>query len=122
MIQRGDKQTIIGSCLKMWEHWDCVRQLSLVENMRVAMCNDREEDAFAFGDYLLRVGNGTEVCVPHPYYTDCVRLPSCMVVKDVDEMICRVFPSLSETGGYEHSCILAPRNEHCDDINARVCW
>jgi hypothetical protein len=98
--------------------WKDVWKICLTRNMRA------QSDPW-FSDYLLRIGNETEVM----FVGDYVCLPKDIVTKyhdehSIDRLIDCVFPDLNKNAcSTQYMCergILCMRNDYVDEINARM--
>ncbi|KAL6634793.1 hypothetical protein ACP70R_027464 [Stipagrostis hirtigluma subsp. patula] len=119
VVRKGTRPQITEATLRKSYLWEGMRQLRLIRNMRA------QSDPW-FADYLLRVGNGTEVTTDDCYVQlpDEICIPYTGEDSDINKLIDSVFPMLDENisdPNYITSrAILSTRNEYVDKINMRM--
>jgi ATP-dependent DNA helicase PIF1 len=116
IIPRGNMAQIMDATLLRSYIWKDVQKICLTRNMRA------QSDPW-FSDYLLKIGNGTEVT----FAGDYVRLPKDIVIQyhdehSIDHLIDCVFPDLNKNASStQYMCgILCMRNDYVDEINERM--
>ena len=82
-LRHGSEHQIIGACIKRSMLWNNIHVIKLKTNMRITGAANQEE-AKAFADFLLRVGEGRE-----PTTDGKIRLPDSIVSweKTVNEFV-----------------------------------
>ena len=113
VVKRGNRAAIINATWKRSYLWKEFQQFVLTENVRVqqAMVNEDVRQQAQFANWLLQVGDGT---TPNP-------LPSpTHMVQNGDN--CRsLVDAIFSAGQASHDrCILTPKNETADTINALI--
>ena len=136
VVRRGQPAQVIQTCLKRFKLWPEFKVLNLTINERVRRATrnatpELQQRAAAYANYLLRVGDGTEVVHPLSDGTQAehVRIDSSMVipqnttVPDLVRLVygaggddIRAFASTGKDFLYSRT-ILAPRNVDVDAIN-----
>jgi len=119
VVRRGTRAEIIDSTLPMSPLWSSIKKIRLRQNMRA------RSDLW-FSQFLLRVGDGTEISIEN----DLIHIPNDMVVpyvndeQPVNELIEAVFPLLhlngQESDYIASRAILSTKNEHVDELNERM--
>lgn len=120
VIPRSTPADELNACLKQSPLWEHVQKFKLSTNMRVHLQGDVEAGAFAAK--LLTIGDGVHPLSP----SGKIQLTSelCQQVKDIDELITKVFPDLqaniSNHNWLRERAILGPTNEIVDKMNASI--
>jgi ATP-dependent DNA helicase PIF1 len=119
VVRRGTRAEIIDSTLPMSSLWSSIKKRRLTQNMRA------RSDPW-FSQFLLRVGDGTEISVEN----DLICIPNDMVVpyvndkQSVNELIEAIFPLLhlngQESDYVASRAILSTKNEHVDELNEHM--
>ncbi|KAI3745280.1 hypothetical protein L1987_58391 [Smallanthus sonchifolius] len=119
VIKRGTRAQIVVSSLRMSPLWSLTKKMRLTINMRAL--ND-----LWFFDFLLRVGDGTEVSIEGNF----IRIPDDMTIpctnreNSINELIKEIFPSITNkvySSDYIISrAILCTKNESVDEINDQM--
>ncbi|GJV77693.1 ATP-dependent DNA helicase PIF1 [Tanacetum coccineum] len=108
VIPKGSRHDIVNASLNSSYLWDHCRVLKLTVNMRlqVGSLNSDLDEIKEFGEWILKIGNGTESTDP------------------VGSIISFVYPNvvqkLSDHTYFQDKAILAPTHEVVDVINDRV--
>ena len=116
VVTKGYKEDIISASLVMPPIWQQLTKLRLKENMRAR--SDKN-----FSDFLLRIGNGTEISnymneikIPAP-----INLPFVHDTSSVETLVNMVFPDMvafsSDPSSIVNRAILMTRNDFVHDIN-----
>jgi len=130
IVVRGSRFQIVNKCLKASYLWSSFKIFELTENMRITRRRATDSDesikaAKEFGDFLQRIGHGTET-IYFERGEAVVRIPDACVSKarTRGEFIAEIYPDLENkisTPGYlEGRAILTPKNVPADQINADV--
>jgi PIF1-like helicase/Helitron helicase-like domain at N-terminus len=116
VIRRGTRAEIVDSTLPMSPLWPSIKKRRLTQNMRA------RSDPW-FSQFLLRVGDGTELSDED----DFIRIPDDMAIsyvndeQSLNELIEAVFPSLHlnglESDFIAERAILSTTNDHVDELN-----
>lgn len=115
VVPHASRQTIAQNCIKFSPVWSQFKIFKLLKNMRA-----RSEE-LEFANFLLKIGNGD-----HSSVTDepsaVIDIPSAIIVKEdiVSEIFGKEFASPDEVMNFSKFAILAPKNDHCDEINSKV--
>ncbi|XP_027169322.1 uncharacterized protein LOC113769035 [Coffea eugenioides] len=115
VVTKGYKEDIISASLVMSPIWQQLTKLRLKENMRRSDKN--------FSDFLLRIGNGTEISnymneikIPAP-----INLPFVHDTSSVETLVNMVFPDMvafsSDPSSIVNRAILMTRNDFVHEIN-----
>ncbi|XP_076886916.1 uncharacterized protein LOC143536921 [Bidens hawaiensis] len=116
VVKRGTRAQIVDTSLPMSPLWSATKRRSLSINMRAL--NDPW-----FSEYLLRVGDGKELCVDGMF----IRIPQNMSIPfttqeaSIKELVNTIFPDLQanarSTEYMTSRAILTTKNEDVDRIN-----
>lgn len=118
IVPRGSRSDVVSSTFRHSYLWPFIRVIPLTQNMR-ALSDP------SFSDFLLRVGNGTEVT----YAPDTIMLPDSITLpwtshSSVDELITTIFPTLSTNAINPDflidRAILTTTNAFVDELNEKV--
>lgn len=114
VVPHGSRASTIQNSIKFSPLWPIFQTLKLTKNMRAKP----EEKEFA--KFLLEIGNGTYPCSEADEET--IELPLSVITNTdiVTEIYGKKFNSPEDVLQYSKVAILAPRNDHCQEINKRV--
>ncbi|XP_071932938.1 uncharacterized protein [Coffea arabica] len=116
VVTKGNKEDIISASLVMSPIWQQLTKLRLKENMRVRSNKN-------FSNFLLRIGDGTEISnymneikIPAP-----INLPFVHDTSSVETLVNMVFPDMetfnSDLSSIVNRAILMRRNDFVHEIN-----
>ncbi|KAL6183772.1 hypothetical protein ACLB2K_045183 [Fragaria x ananassa] len=118
VIPKGTRSQLIEASIMRSSFWPATRILRLRQNMR--SINDHR-----FGEFLLRVGDGSEQVI----HDDMIRLPESMVIpwqsdQCIFQIIDRVFPNLGDHVGDARymvdRALITPLNDDADMLNEKI--
>ena len=129
VVRQGSRYQTMQASLQRSKLWRNVRVIHLTINMRIQMRARKkhvvEKDLREYGEFLLRIGDGTE-----PVYEqlgeEVIKLPANIVspAVDVDQMIEEILPNLEKTFADKkflcERAILTPLNKNVDIINKMI--
>jgi len=126
VVKQGSRHQTMEASLQRSKLWPQIEVLHLTENMRLRVNDDISTTQLAavkeYGEFLLRVGDGTEVRYP-TRGDEVINLPENIVSKSwsIEDMITDTFGDLTFTFLHkQYLCeraILTPLNKHVDLIN-----
>lgn len=120
VVRKGNRSAIVSASIKSSEVWDGMVVLELKKNMRVCgSCSD-EEEAKAFSDWLLAIGDGTIASKTFGGRGDYIPISGDIVVDSLVGLVNVIFPDLLDAEKVLKSAILCPTNKLCDSINEVV--
>lgn len=118
VVPRGNRAQITDATIQHSYLWEKIHKIYLIQNMRA-------QNDIWYSEFLLRIGNGTEVSCENDY----VQLPDDIIIEykseeSLDRLIECVFPNITKfctSRDYmSERAILSTRNEHVDALNARM--
>ncbi|KAL6130538.1 hypothetical protein ACLB2K_068917 [Fragaria x ananassa] len=118
VIPKGTRSQLIEASIMRSSFWPATRILRLRQNMR--SINDHR-----FGEFLLRVGDGSEQVI----HDDMIRLPESMVIpwqsdQSIFQIIDTVFPNLGDHVGDARymvdRALITPLNDDADMLNEKI--
>lgn len=120
VVRSGTRANIVNVCLKKSYLWPEVKHLKLTTNMRVQLRGDNDADAFS--QMLLKVGDGKASIVRQPDMISVTDLGIPSTSKE--DLINKVFPdflcNLANSDWLSERVILAPLNEDVTKINTTL--
>ena len=120
VVKNGGCAQVVDACLKSSALWPRVDTMELATNMRAL---NGDDEAVAFADFMLRVGDGRVPVVAAP---DTVEVPEAVrsPAANLDDLVGRVFPEVADKYRDEvwlhERAILAPLNASVDRANDTV--
>lgn len=118
VVPHASRQTITQNCIKFSPLWSYFKIFRLFKNMRA------KSDELEFSKFLLKIGDGSYPSVnDEPSYgSSVIDLPLEIIAKDdiVSEIFGKHFVSPDHVVNFSKFAILAPKNEHCNEINSKV--
>ena len=94
--------------------------MRLKQNMRIRAVCDNEQEAEAFNNWLLALGDGRLPTHKFGRYDDCIELPPEMIASSEKELIKSVFDDVNNVEQLRRRAIVCPKNEDCERINALI--
>jgi len=120
VVPKAGRGAIVSSTVQQCGFWKRTERMRLKKNMRIeAMC-DSEQDAAAFNEWLLALGDGRLPTHKVGRYDDCIELPPKMIASSEDELINSVFDDVNNVEELRRRAIVCPKNEDCERINALI--
>ena len=114
VVPHASRATAIKNSIKFSPLWSVFNILKLTENMRA----EAEEKEFA--DFLLKIGNGTYPCSDSDNEV-IIELPPSMLSTDIiTDIYGENFSSPEDVIQFSKVAILAPKNDHCREINEKI--
>ena len=118
VVPHASRQTITQNCIKFSPLWPYFKVFRLFKNMRA-----RSEE-LEFSNFLLKIGDGDypSVSDEQPNGSSVIDLPSEIIAKEdiVFEIFGKSFASPDDVINFSKFAILAPKNEHCNEINSKI--
>ena len=120
VVRHAGRAQVVGACLKSSPLWPRIETMELATNMRALNGDDQ---AGAYADFLLRVGDGRLPIIAAP---DTVQVPEPVQspARNLDALADRVFPNLADHYRDERwlheRAILSPLNANVDKANEIV--
>jgi ATP-dependent DNA helicase PIF1 len=112
VVPHTSRAATVQNSIKFSNLWPLFKVFKLTKNMRA------NTDQCVFANFLLKIGNGE-----FPTNDDgTVNLPS-LIISELDivtQIYGKTLPVDSVSSYYSKCAILAPKNEHCDEVNRRV--
>lgn len=118
VVPHASRQTITQNCIKFSPLWKYFKIFRLFKNMRA------RSDELEFSNFLLKIGDGNYPSVNDEpsYESSVIDLPLEIIAKEdiVSEIFGKHFASPDHVLNFSKFAILAPKNEHCNEINSKV--
>ena len=121
VVKNGTRSNIVNASLKKSHLWQHVTVKHLTTNMRAHLSGN--EQAAAFSDLLLEIGNGTIAVTEFP---DIVNIPATLgrSAANLDELKDAVFHNMAQnadnTTWLAERTILSPLNENVNRLNSSL--
>ena len=126
VIKRGNRESIVSSCLKRSYLWDKMKTLKLSVNMRLHQHNNFEiQEQKQFSDYLLKIGEGKEKIIKE-LGEHVIQLPNdiCMPLTTISDLITEIYDDFEnnyKSPSYLiNRSILATTNKVVDSANQYI--
>lgn len=115
VVPHASRQTIVQNCIKFSPLWKLFKIFKLTINMRA------KEEEIEFANFLLQIGNGDYPAVSDEQM-DTIALPTVIIAKKdiISEIYGESFDLPDKFINFANVAILAPKNEHCNEINSKV--
>lgn len=111
VVPHGSRAATIANSIKFSPLWPVFKTLKLTQNMR-AEAGEKE-----FSEFLLQIGNGT---FPHSD-SGIIELPTSTISEDIiRDIYGEKFDTPEDVVKFCNVAILAPKNDHCQEINAKI--
>ncbi|KAK9725314.1 hypothetical protein RND81_05G136000 [Saponaria officinalis] len=132
VVSKGKREDIVRASISKSKLWDQCQVFTLTQNMRLTQAQNDEdkEKVTEFGKWILSLGDGklpmkrgegeeepTWIEIPQDLLIDPKENP-------LEQIVATAYPNLEsrykEASYLRDMCILAPRNETVDEINAHI--
>lgn len=115
VVPHGSRQLTIQNCITNSPIWPHFKILKLFRNMRV------NQIEIEFSKFLLQMGNGEYPLInPDSDEYSIEIIPSLLSKNIIKDVFGNIIFNLKNVSIFSQFAILAPKNEHCDEINNSI--